>query len=178
MTRDICNHLCVFTLFVTLYVSAHMSLFRRYVTIFTPVPLRPPVTSLNHLCLSGECVHNSDLLDLNAYATFLRRDPRVAQDNSIQSTERTNSETNWRQIEFIKHEIKRTVRTLSGPQELSTPLRPAKSVTDNEETHTTVTPNIALEKNVRIHINSEFYKTLDKFERKFYMVSYKNIYTK
>lgn len=169
MTRDICNHLCVVTLFAILYVSAHMSLFRRYVTILTPVPLRPPITSFSHLCLGGKCSHNSDLFNLNAYTTILRRDPRVAQDNSMKSTERTDS-TNWRQIEFITHEFNKSVRTV--PRRLNTSPRPAKSVADFVETHAPVAPNKTLEKDVRIHIQSEFSKTLDKFERTFYMVRY------
>lgn len=178
MTRDICNHLCVFTLFVTFYVSAHMSIFRRYVTIFRPVPLQPRVPSLSHLCLSGDCLHNSDLVDLNAYTTFLRRGPRVAQDNLIKSTERKDSVTNWRQIEFITHEFNKTVRTLSLPRGLNTTSRPTKSVADYEEKQTPVAPTInkALEKNERTHTHLKFYKTLDKFERKFYMVSYEKKY--
>ncbi|XP_026323873.1 uncharacterized protein LOC113233105 isoform X2 [Hyposmocoma kahamanoa] len=166
MTRNICNHLCVFTLFAILYVSAHTSLFKRYVSILTPLPLRPPITSFSHLCLSGKCSHNSDLVNLNAYTTILRRDPRVAQDNSMKSTERADS-TNWRQIEFITHEFNKGVRT--APRRLNTPPRPAKSVADFMETHAPVAPNKTLEKDVRIHIQSEFSKTLDKFERTFYM---------
>lgn len=152
-----------------------MSLFRRYVTILTPIPLRPSVPSLGHLCLTAECLHNSDVVDLNAYATFLRRYPRIARDNSIKSTETTDSTTKWRQIEFITHEVNKTVRTISGPRGLRTTPRPTKSVTDYVATHASLTPNRTLEKDVRIHIHSEFYKTLDKFERKFYMVSFNRI---
>lgn len=170
MSRDICNHLCVFTLFVTFYVSAHISLFRRYVTILTPVPLQPPITSLNHLCLSGECLHNSDLVDLNSYATVLRRDPRVAQDNLIKSTERTDTAVNWQQIEFITHEFNKSSRTV--PRRLNTPPRATKRVADYVDTRATVTPNKTLEQDVRIHSHLEFRKTLDKFERIFSMVSF------
>lgn len=174
MTRDICNNLCVFTLYISLYVSAHISLFRRYVTILTPVPLHPAVTSFSHLCLNGQCLHNSDLIDLNTYATILRRDPRVAQDNTIKSTERIEPTTNWRQKEFITHEINKSVR--AAPHSINA--SPTKSIADYVETHASIAPNKTTEKNERIHIHLEFCKTLDKFERIFYMVSLKKIPSK
>lgn len=150
-----------------------MSLFRRYVTILPPLPLQPPVPSLSHLCLSADCSHYSDLVDLNAYATFLRRDPRIARDNLIKSTETTDSVTNWRQIEFITHEVNKSVKTLSVPHGINNTPRPTKSMAGYVETHASVAPNKTLEKDVGIRTHSEFYKTLDQFERKFYMVSFK-----
>lgn len=174
MLRDICNHLCVFTLFVTLYVSAQMSLFKRYVTIFTPVPLQPPVSSISHLCLRGECLHNADLADLNAYATLMRRN----RDNTIKTIDTKSSATSWQQIEYVKQDVEKSGRALSAPNGLNTPPRPVmKGVSDSDymKVHKAVAPNKLSEKEVHIHIHSEFIKTLDTFERKFYMVSLKYI---
>lgn len=166
MARVICSYLLVFTLFISLYVNAQMSLFKRYVTILQP--FQPPLSSLNHLCLRGECLR-SGLADSQALMRRNRASPVKTIDMTISGA--GNSGTSWQKVEYTKPDMDKIGQSVPFGLTIPRPIMNGVSDSDYMEVHKAVTPNQIAEREVRIHIHSEFLRTLDKFERKFYMVS-------